>query len=63
LRNFSDKGVVSLFSMSGKLLYRTNLEAHTMSIALPKSVARVGGVYLVTVAQNSAVITKQIILQ
>jgi hypothetical protein len=63
LRNFSDKGVVSLFSMSGKLLYRTNLEAHTMSIALPKSVARVGGVYLVTVAQNSAVITKQIMLQ
>jgi hypothetical protein len=60
LRNFSDQGVVSVFSVNGKLVYRTNIVANATLVVLPKTV--VGGTYLVSVTQKSAVYRKQVIM-
>ncbi|HMD68756.1 MAG TPA: carboxypeptidase-like regulatory domain-containing protein [Chitinivibrionales bacterium] len=63
LRNFNDAGVVSVYGLSGKLVYRTTIEAHAASVVLPSSLARTGGLYLVSISQRNAVYRKQIVLQ
>jgi large repetitive protein len=60
LRNFNEQGVVSVFSVNGKLVYRTGIVAHATAVVLPKTV--VGGMYLVSVTQKSAVYNKQVIM-
>jgi large repetitive protein len=62
LRNFNDAGVVSVFGLNGRLIYHTTIEAHAASVALPSSIARTGGVYLVSISQRTAVYRKQIVL-
>ena len=62
LRNFNDAGVVSVFGLNGKLMYRTNVGAHTASVALPSSIARTGGMYLISISQSNAVYRKQIMM-
>jgi protocatechuate 3,4-dioxygenase beta subunit len=60
LRNFSDQGLVSVFSVSGKLVYRTGIAANASAVVLPK--AMVGGTYLVSVTQKNTVYRKQIVM-
>jgi hypothetical protein len=60
LRNFSEQGVVSVFSVNGKLVYRTGIAANATVVVLPKTM--VGGLYLVNVTQKSAVYRKQVIM-
>jgi protocatechuate 3,4-dioxygenase beta subunit len=61
LRNFSDQGVVSVFSVNGKLVYHTGIVANATAVVLPKTM--VGGMYLVSVTQKSMVYRKQVIMQ
>ncbi len=63
LRNFNDAGVVSVYGLSGKLVYRATIEAHAASVVLPSSIARTGGLYLVSISQRNAVYRKQIVVQ
>jgi large repetitive protein len=58
LRNFSDRGVVSVFSLNGKLVCRTAITANETSVVLPKTI--IGGSYLVSVTQKNAVYRKQV---
>ena len=60
LRNFNEQGVVSVFSVNGKLVYRTGIVAHATAVVLPKTM--VGGMYLVNVTQKSAMYNKQVIM-
>jgi hypothetical protein len=60
LRNFNEQGVVSVFSLNGKLVYQTGIVAHATAVVLPKTM--VGGMYLVSVTQKSAVYNKQVIM-
>ena len=60
LRNFNEQGVVSVFSLNGKLVYQTGIVAHATAVVLPKTM--VGGLYLVSVTQKSAVFNKQVIM-
>lgn len=62
LRNFNDAGVISVFGLNGKLVYRANVSAHTASIALPDGLARTGGMYLVSISQRNALYRKQIVM-
>jgi large repetitive protein len=60
LRNFSQQGVVSVFSVNGGLVYRTGIAANATSVVLPKTM--VGGMYLVSVTQKSSVYRKQVVM-
>ncbi len=62
LRNFNDEGVVSVYGLSGKLVYRTNFAAHTALVALPSSISRTSGMFLVSISQRNAVYRKQILV-
>jgi protocatechuate 3,4-dioxygenase beta subunit len=62
LRNFNDEGVVSVYGLSGKLVYRTTFAAHTSSLALPSSITRTSGMLLVNISQRNAVYRKQIMV-
>ena len=60
LRNFSQQGIVSVFSVNGKLVYSTGIAAHATAVVLPKTM--VGGLYLVSVTQKNTVYRKQVVM-
>jgi large repetitive protein len=60
LRNFSEQGLVSVFSVSGKLVYRTGITANATAVVLPKTM--VAGAYFVSVTQKNTVYRKQIVM-
>jgi large repetitive protein len=60
LRNFNQQGVVSVFSVNGKLVFRTGIAANATAVALPKMM--MGGMYLVNVTQKNTVYRKQVVM-
>jgi protocatechuate 3,4-dioxygenase beta subunit len=62
LRNVNGAGTVSLYGINGKLLYSAAIAPHASSVAIPNGIARAGGVYLVSLTQNSSVYRKQVVL-
>ena len=62
LSNFNESGIVMVFDVQGRLLYRTVIAAHTTSLALPTHFAKSGHSYIVVISQNNVVYRKQIIL-
>jgi hypothetical protein len=58
LSNFNENGVVSLFNMNGKLVYRTKIASHATALVLPATVT--GGKYIVTITQKNAVYRQQV---
>ncbi len=60
LRNFSENGVVSLFNMNGKIVYRTAIAPHATMLALPATIT--GGSYIVTITQRNALYRQRVIM-
>jgi hypothetical protein len=60
MRNFSDKGVLSLFAMSGKLVFRTEVAPHTAMLSLPQGIT--GGMYVVALTQKNTVYRRQVLM-
>jgi hypothetical protein len=62
LRNFNNAGTIMVFDMNGKLLYRTAMQAHSVSFALPMQFAKSGNAYIIGITQNSAVYRKEVMV-
>jgi hypothetical protein len=60
LSNFSGNGIVSLFSMNGKVVYRANITPYATMLILPPTVT--SGLYVVTVTQKNALYRQQVIM-
>jgi large repetitive protein len=60
LRNFIDQGRVSLFGMSGKLIFQATITPQTTALALPANITR--GTYIVHITQRNAVYKKRILI-
>jgi hypothetical protein len=62
LKNFSNIGMVKIFSVDGKLLFKSAFNSQTKAIRLPASLAGSGKALLVSVSQNNEVYRKQIMI-
>ncbi len=62
LANFSKGGLVTLFSVDGKLVYRRTFDALENAVALPHGIVHSGNAYIVSITQDKAVYRKQVTL-
>jgi hypothetical protein len=62
LVNCTRAGLITLFSVDGKCVYRTTFGAMESSVAVPHGIVRSGSTYIVSVTQGSSVYRKQVML-
>jgi large repetitive protein len=63
LNNFNDAGVVQVFSLNGKTLFKSRIAEHTTSLALPNGLLKSGSLCIVSISQKDAIYRKQILIQ
>ncbi len=62
LNNIGSEGLVKVYSMSGRLLFKTAVGAHIESLAIPASVMKSSSAYIVSLSQNNTIYRKQILV-
>jgi hypothetical protein len=62
LNDLSSTAAVAVFTANGRCVYRADIAANAGSVALPGSIARTGGAYLVSITQNGMVYRQQAVI-
>jgi hypothetical protein len=62
LNNFNDAGMVRVFSMNGKTLFKSRIAEHTTSLALPKGLLKSGNLCIISISQSNAIYRKQVLI-
>jgi hypothetical protein len=62
LLNFSKGGLITLFSVDGKMLYHRTFGAQESAVALPHGLVHSGSACIVTITQDKSVYRKQAVL-
>jgi hypothetical protein len=62
LVNFTGGGLITMFSVDGKLVYRRTFDARENSVALPHGIVHSGSAYIVSVSQDRSMYSKRVML-
>jgi len=62
LVNFTRAGLITMFSVDGKLAYRRTFDAQENSVTLPHGIVHSGNAYIVSISQGKSIYRKQVTL-
>jgi hypothetical protein len=62
LVNFTRGGLITMFSVDGKLVYRRTFDAQENLVALPHGIVHSGSAYIVSITQDKAIYSKKVML-
>jgi len=62
LVNFTRAGLITMFSVDGKLAYRRTFDAQENSVTLPHGIVHSGNAYIVSISQGKSMYRKQVTL-
>jgi hypothetical protein len=62
LVNFTRAGLITMFSVDGKLAYRRTFDAQENSVTLPHGIVHSGSAYIVSISQGKSIYRKQVTL-